>query len=371
VRSRHRIELWLLFLAPAALVALGVASFYAEWHFTKQQPNLKALIFSQVGWVICAALAPLVFQASRRWPFTEANWPRRLALHCAFALLYWAVAGVFWEGIVPELFNMEAVAYPGAPEHSDAVVRVFRWFITSMPFGLIFYFAIVGVEHAVRYLSEARERDVRLAHMEEQVTRARLSALESRVNPHFLFNALNTIAVRARDGDAMGTARITEQLSEILRRTLRRDQAHEVTLAEELEVVQQYLGIEQARFADRLRMTFDVSDDVLDAAVPSFAIQHLAENAVRHGIARQADAGKVSVSAHRDGADLEVRVSDDGGGPGTNVNGNHGGIANTRERLQSLYGNAAVLEISAHDDGRGTVARLRLPYRELHANTGD
>ena len=152
---------------------------------------------------------------------------------------------------------------------------------------------MTGVAHAFRYFGEASEREVQLARLSGQLAGARYAALEAQVNPHFLFNTLNTIAVRARDGDNAGTVRMVEQLSDMLRRTLTRHRAAEVTLEEELGLVWQYLAIEQARFSDRLRPEFTVDSSLLLAAVPSFSLQHLVENAIRHGIAKRSGAGRI------------------------------------------------------------------------------
>jgi two-component system LytT family sensor kinase len=171
--------------------------------------------------------------------------------------------------------------------------------------------------------------------------------------------------VRARDGDTGGTVRMVEQLSDVLRRTLTRHQANEVTLDEELELVRQYLAIEEARFADRLRVTFDVDDALLAAAVPGFALQHLVENAIRHGVTRRTGSGHLRVSARRRGDSLELSVVDDGVGidPAVPAPPGHG-IENTRERLRVLYGAGAALTVTPAAGG-GTEATLRVPYREL------
>ena len=200
--------------------------------------------------------------------------------------------------------------------------------------------------HAVRYFLEAREREVQLARLSEQLAGARFSALQAQLNPHFLFNTLNTIAVRARDGDGVGTARMVEQLSDVLRRTLSRHRANEVALQDELDLVEQYLAIEQARFSDRLRPSFDVDPAARAAAVPSFALQHLVENAIRHGIARRAGAGLLRVSARRAGDSLEIAVEDDGAGFDSDATARPGhGIENTRERLRALYGSRRVAHV--------------------------
>jgi LytS/YehU family sensor histidine kinase len=155
---------------------------------------------------------------------------------------------------------------------------------------------------------------------------------------------------------------MVEQLSDILRRTLNRDRTNEVRLAEELDLVRQYLAIEQARFSDRLRPEFQVDASVESALVPSFALQHLVENAVRHGIARRSDAGRLQIAARRLGDLLEISVTDDGPGIAAGATSPGHGIANTRERLRSLYGDRGSLDVVRGDHG-GTTATLRVPYR--------
>src|SRR5262249_22627867 len=160
--------------------------------------------------------------------------------------------------------------------------------------------------------------------------------------------------------------RIVEQLSDVLRRILTRHRTNEVPLAEELELVRQYLAIEHARFSDRLRPEFDVDESLMIAAVPAFAIQHLIENAIRHGIARRSDAGRIVVTVRRVGDLLEISVADDGVAldeERTTVKGH--GLANTRERLQALYGDRASLDITPAG-AVGAIATLPIPY---HATT--
>jgi LytS/YehU family sensor histidine kinase len=219
--------------------------------------------------------------------------------------------------------------------------------------------------HAVRYFTEAREREVEMARLSEQLAGARLSALQAQLNPHFLFNTLNTIAVRARDGDGAGTARMVEQLSDVLRRTLTRHRANEVALQEELDLIEQYLAIEQARFSDRLRPAFEIDPAARGAAVPGFAVQHLVENAIRHGIARKSGAGALKISAARVADTLELSVEDDGPGFGGEARVGPGhGIDNTRQRLRALHGARASLTFE-RPAGGGARATLRVPWREI------
>ena len=323
-------------------------------------PPLHELLFSGGDWLVYAFLTPPIFAIVRRWPLVQPYVWRRAWLHILISILFcvaWAVCGKLLQLAIGLLVDARALEQGLAPRDW------LSWILTTLPFGVVVYICVAGLAHAIRYFVEANERDLQLARVSEQLAGARFAALEAQVNPHFLFNTLNTIAVRARDGDTPGTVRMVEQLSELLRRTLNRQRGSEVRLEEELDLVRQYLAIEQARFSDRLRPSFDVDADVAAAAVPAFAVQHLVENAIRHGIARQPGAGALLVRARRDGGVLEVSVTDDGAGfDGRGPQGH--GIENTRERLQALYGDRASLEYRGAENG-GTVATLRVPYREI------
>jgi len=279
----------------------------------------------------------------------------------------WATCGKLLKWALMLLLDPNALleAMQDAQFYQKAGLDWLSWIFITLPFGVAVYLCVVGVEHAVRYFVEARERDAQLARLSEQLSNARFAALQAQVNPHFLFNTLNTIAVFVRDNDRQAAVRIVEQLSEVLRTTLSRHRMNEVPLGEELELVRQYVAIEEARFSDRLRPEFDIDDSLLSAATPSFALQHLVENAIRHGIARRPDAGRLVIAARRDGDMLEISVTDDGVGVDADIVMPQGhGVENTRERLRALYGGSATLDISRRAEG-GTIATLRTPYREL------
>jgi signal transduction histidine kinase len=335
-------------------------------------PNLAELLFIGGDWLIYGIVAPAIFAVSNRWPVARPVVGQRFTLHVGFALLscvVWAVGGKILQfGLNLTLRREEALQFfTSLPEPLwlGITSNVVAWIFVTLPFGVIVYTCVAVLAHAMRYLSMAQDREVQLARVSEQLAGARFAALQAQLNPHFLFNTLNTIAVRARDGDGAGTARMVEQLSDVLRRTLTRHRSSEVTLDEELELVRQYVAIEEARFPDRLSVAFDVAPDLHNAAVPGFALQHLVENAIRHGIARRPGAGTVQVTASRVAGTLELRVTDDGAGLADDlvIPPNHG-IENTRERLTVLYADRASLTIAARPAG-GTLATMRIPFHEI------
>ncbi len=369
--SNTRLKPWMLvsaiWLWPAVFNVLNrlVQGRLQGW----DPPTAVNLFFTFGDWIAYAIVTPFIFQISARWPVVRPNVARRFMVHLGFALLFclvWAVVGKLLQGALIALLEPEKLRASLSQTGLRASIArdVASWVFTTIPFGVVVYATVAAMAHAIGYFSEARDREVQLARVSEQLATARFAALQAQLNPHFMFNTLNTVAVLAREGDRVGAVRVIEHLSALLRRTLRRHRSAEVTLDEEMALVEEYLAIEQARFPDRLKPDVSIPEVLRLAAVPDFSIQHLVENAIRHGVARREDAGRVAISARRDGAVLEVTVVDDGPGIGTLVPAMGHGIENTRERLQVLYGDAASLEVVPAEP-TGTKATLRLPYREL------
>jgi two-component system, LytTR family, sensor kinase len=194
-----------------------------------------------------------------------------------------------------------------------------------------------------------------------ELARAQLHALNAQIRPHFLFNTLHTIGQLWRSGQRDDAELVLDHLGSIFHKVQRHTSQTEVPLAEELELVRDYLTIEQVRFRDRLRVSITAPDDVEELLVPPLLLQPLVENAVRHGISRASSSGRVDVTAERQGAELVLTVCDDGAGfdlleaqRGTGT-----GLSNTRERLRQLYGDAGVLDIMRSNGN--TLARIRIP----------
>jgi signal transduction histidine kinase len=335
-------------------------------------PTVQDLLWTGGDWLVYAILTPPIFAAARRWPIVRPHIARRAMLHLGFALLFcvgWAVCGKVLQFALRLMFApqelREFAAKAGDRFWPMLGVDLLSWIFTTLPFGVVVYLSIAGIAHAIRYFTESSEREVQMARMAQQLTGARLAALQAQLNPHFLFNSLNTIAVLVRDGNRGDATRVIEQLSDVLRSTLGRRQSIEVALADELRLVRQYLAVEQARFSDRLRPVLDIDPAALRGAVPRFALQHLVENALRHGIARRTEAGRVAITARRDQDTLYLTVEDDGPGLADGaVRGEGHGLENTGERLRTLYGDRATLTLGPAP-AQGTLAELRVPYREV------
>lgn len=209
----------------------------------------------------------------------------------------------------------------------------------------------------VTYAAQAAERAARI---EAIAARSQLAALRAQLNPHFLFNALHTV-VQLIPSEPRRAAHAAEQIAALLRTTIEADRDI-VPLGEEWAFVERYLDIERIRFGDRLQVEADLSDAARGALLPSFAVQTLVENAVRHGAAPQVEPTTIAVQGRTTGGMLTVTVRDTGAGATAAAIAAGGtGLARLRERLAALYGGRARLEWTT-EPGRGFTATLVLPH---------
>ena len=217
---------------------------------------------------------------------------------------------------------------------------------------------IVGVGHALVYAQRARARERQAQVLQERLTQARLDALSAQLNPHFLFNALNSIAEMVHH-DADAADRMLVQLGGVLRYSLEASRRQLTSLREELDVVDCYIGIEQVRLGERLQFRRDIDEEALSAQVPRLMLLPLLENAVAHAVAQRASPSTVLVRARCEGGRLHIEVLDEGADapakPGFGL-----GLANTRGRLECLYGQDQSLDMEALPNG-GTRVRVSLP----------
>jgi LytS/YehU family sensor histidine kinase len=302
-------------------------------------------------WVTLIAVSPWCALMASRFPFRQGRLVRALLAHLAgaavFILLHMLLIGL-WGHLA---------TIPGA--HPRASFG--HYYVMHATLEVSMYAGIVMILLLLDARQEAAERAVAAARLAERLAAARLDGLRAQLQPHFLFNTLNTLAVLARRGDGAAVDRALVDLGDLLRASLDTGERAEVRLAEELAFVDRYVGLQRLRFPDRLDIAWSVAEDARGAFVPALVLQPLVENAIEHGLAR-AQGGRVEIAARRDGDALEILVADDG--PGFGGEAREGvGLANTRERLALLYGPRGSLTRGNRPGGGGEV-RLRLPWRD-------
>jgi len=344
--------LWLLIVA-ACVIAAALSSFTAYLRAQLAgKVNWRDVFVGPSLWLAFALLTWIPYSLARRFPVKRERIVLTLAIHFAGALamsLCWTVGGLIIGWIVLR-------------RTPQALLRLFPdSFLTNLPLCVFLYFAVLGCIHAFSYYQEAREREAQQSRLAAQLAEAKLSALRMQLNPHFLFNSLNAITVLVRDQKTREASKVLRLLSGMLRRVLQTSNRSKITLNEEIEFIKKYLEIEQVRFPDRLHIQLEVESAVGEALVPEFILQPLVENAVRHGIAKRVEPGEVQVSAHADNGDLVLSVRDSG--PGYHPGSAGLGLANIRERLETLYGETGSLIVTSGETG-GTIATVRFPFKK-------
>jgi LytS/YehU family sensor histidine kinase len=241
-------------------------------------------------------------------------------------------------------------------------VALGRFIAGHMFAGVAAYASIVAVITAMNERAARRRRDLDAARLEADLAQAQLRALQMQLQPHFLFNTLHGIAMLT-DTDPAAAETMAVKLAELLRATLRLRDVPEVPLRTELELLRAYLEVEEARFGDRLVATFAVPEELLDAPVPSFILQPIVENAVRHGVAPRVETGHIAIAATREAGAIVLSVEDDGPGFGANPFAHQGvGLAATRERLTLRYGAAGSIRCETRSaGGQGARVAIRIP----------
>ena len=286
-------------------------------------------------WIFWALALPVVYLFVDRVARRGWTWAPAVLAHLAFACVMILIAT-----------SVHAVIYDSTLGNA---------LLGSASTALFTYAAILGCVLAYYYSRRSVEREVELAG-------ARLGALQAQLRPHFMFNALNSVAMLVRGGRGPEAVEMIARVSDLLRDSLDEDERVEVALEEEVTLARRYLAIEEVRFADRLHVRVDLTEESKAARVPRLILQPIVENAVRHGIGAKAAAGRIEISASTTGNDLVVTVRDDGPGPNGHARGHGVGLTNTRERLRTAYGNAARFTLE-HGSQGGAVATMVIPLR--------
>jgi two-component system LytT family sensor kinase len=353
------------------LFALPMLDHRADW----KTPALSSL----TQWWAWGLLTPFIIALDRRLPFTSAQVTHRVCTQFVLAAPL-SCLHVYLQALLSALLGtMPWARLAHLSELDGASGGGILW-------AMLVYFLILGGWWALQSHRLQTASELRMERMERNYTQARLNALRLQLDPHFLFNTLNTISAQVQAEPQLARQMI-EHLGDLLRLSLDPKSRNEIALADELAFLDLYLAIQKIRFGDRLRVTLDIEPDALRAAVPSLFIQPLVENAIRHGISQRAAGGAITVTARSKNAMLHITVRDDGTGlaPDWQRRGAQDhphdlstdrqrpaglGLRLTRERLAGFHAvGTTELSIANHSEG-GVEVLLRLPLRLMETAYG-
>ena len=345
-------------VALAALAWTVVGCVFALPDLSSGADPRHALLSSLTLWWSWGLLTPLILWADRHIPVSSKQLARRVLAHFLPSLLV-ASLYVYVLGAIRAAFGInEWSGLAGIRVLVDSLRGLFLW-------NWLIYWLILGAWQAYRYYHRYIAGELRLERLEKNFSEARLNALRMQLEPHFLFNALNTISSQVERDPKLARGMI-EHLGDLLRLSLESKDRQEVPLAEEMAFLEHYLAIQKIRFGDQVRIETQIAPEVKYASVPCLFVQPLVENAIRHGISRRASGGTVIVSAHRVGNRLAIRVVDDGVGlpAGWTLENSGGvGLSVTRQRLAGLYPDGETCFAVKRRAGGGTEVEISLPLR--------
>ena len=303
--------------------------------------------------VVWSFLTPPVYALSRRFSFERGNWKIVLPLHILASIVVTCIGASIIVWLEPYVTWTPEAHLPFFPHMlSRAFMDVQR------------YWYILLITQAIDYYRKYRERELQSSQLEAQLAHAQLEVLKIQLEPHFLFNTLNSIAALARN-DGPAAEHMTLQLADLLRFSLDAMGVHEVPLSRELTILQKYIDIQQTRFQDRLQVDMDIAGNTLSALVPNMILQPLVENAIRHGIGPRRAPGLIRVCTRQVFDELWMEICDNGMGLtrfGGAVPPEGVGLRNTRARLQQLYNHDHRLTLEDAPGG-GCVVKIHIPFR--------
>jgi LytS/YehU family sensor histidine kinase len=341
-----------LLLSTLEATQLLVRASLEGWQITV--PSVVVRIVS--SWMVLAVLSLLVWQLALKVPVSPWS-PRRLGIHLsatiAFAVLHVA-------GTATALVVIDA---------RHEVSRTMSYLAVAYgALDILLYALIVGIANTWRFARVAAQRTLAAARLSEALQRSQLDVVRRQLDPHFLFNTLNSISALALRGDGAATADSIAVLSELLRQTLRSDAPALHSLSEELHYIERYLAIMEMRFPGAVSLQIEAAADVRRAVVPCLALQPLVENAVLHGFEGGSRRGTITIRARQSATELIVEVEDDGIGAAPHGTRREGiGLSSLKARLLYGFGASASLDFAAGAGQRGTRVTLYIPTQQEHS----
>jgi two-component system, LytTR family, sensor kinase len=310
------------------------------------------------SWIVLGVLAGLAWKLAERRPLFATEWKRSLLFHLPLAALFSATF-LLCAALIRHFMFV-------APETGIGFgTTLLRYYTIYFNTHFLFYWGIVGLYSGSLHYQNLRERELHSERLQRSLTEARLRALQQQLEPHFLFNTLNAVSGLAQEGNVNGTVRTLALLGDLLRETLRRTE-QVVTVRKELELLDLYLAIQRVRLEERLQIRTRIEPDILDAEVPTFLLQPIVENAIRHGVARESRPGWIEIAIRRRGQRVCATVTDSGNGLAGGTVATGVGVSNCVARLEQLYGREHSFRL-ANVRGAGASAVIEWPLRKVES----
>lgn len=338
-----------IFDATQTIVVMHSQGMHHAW------PQLFVTLL--LSWLPWALATPVIMYLGRHFPPVRLpfwpTWPVHLGAIATVDLIYAA-----WRAFMEVAMNPWANS--SGPGSFTSILS--GSFYNSLLASIILYGSVLAVGSMLDSHDRLLQQQAEAARLSEQLSKAQLDAVRHQIEPHFLFNSLNSVSALVRDRKNDEAVGMIAALSDLLRQVLQESRKQKVALHEELELLDQYLAIQKVRFSDRLQVEAAVPGDLLSAQVPSFVLQPLVENAIKHGISTRAQAGLIRIAASRLNGHVKLTVYNEG--PGLSPDWKRGagvGLSNLEARLRGLYGDGFRFSLEGVGS-EGVEAAISIPY---------
>lgn len=344
-----------LAFALSVIIYLQILLPYIIWDRMDESKWYTTLTPTFVNFLIWAILSPFIYILLR---------------HCAkFGLgvvLFLSLMTAFIHESLTTVGTFGLLALLG---QSELIYGFWRNIYSSLSLGTLSSFLQLWVTIAIFYAAETQkkyqQKQQEIIQLEQDLTQAQLTTLKMQLQPHFLFNTLNTVSSLMIQ-NVTDAQNVIAKLADLLRTVLNDAPAQTIPLSKELAFIKNYLSIEQIRFSDRLTIQYDIAQNTESALVPSLILQPVVENAIKHGTSKNIGHGIISITSIIHEQTLQITISDNGAGLKSNTEQSFGiGLQNVQERLNNLYPNQYTFTLNANPP-QGAIATLTLPFKTTH-----
>ncbi len=303
-----------------------------------------------------ALMAPLILKLRAKVPLNSGRWAGGIGFHLAFSFV---IMAIYYVG------RMASIALLWGWPKEEFWTSVVQNFYGRNIIDMAYYWGVLAFGYSLEIYQKYKNEELKAARLEARLIETELKALRQQMHPHFLFNTMNTVAVLVRENKNAEAVTLLARLGALLRMSLDRNRPPEVTVQQEMDFLERYIEIQQARFSDRLKVNIDITPEARSALIPNLLLQPIVENAILHGVAPKAGPGRVDISGRVESDKLMLEVRDDGAGivrDDRNRTSEGIGLSNTRERLVRLYGVHSHLSLKSVP-GHGVTVQIVMPHR--------
>lgn len=322
---------------------------------------ISTVLGNIIGWSFWGLVTPLILYLRKKFRFFKSTFIYVTSVHLLFSIIIGMIQTVyfgFFQSVIGAYFSHETFQ-----QHINWYLQKERIFINGSLISVV-YWLILGAGYLYEYYQDSMEKKIQNAQLEQQLSRAKLTALQYQLQPHFLFNTFHSISSLISQNENQTAISMITELSDLLRHSLKSGNTYEIQLRNEFELLNKYLDIIKIRFANKITINQTIDENTKDAYIPSFILQPLLENAVFHGVEQKASDGVISISCKKISNDLQILITDNG--KGFDIQDKESfqdsiGLNNTLERLKTLYGEAYSFNIDSIKN-EGTAVELLIPF---------